>query len=227
MMSWNDNTCSHLAESFKEMAMQRAKTAKLRGYEKFCQAKSQSRMLEPNATKAFLKELKISMTPQVDTFMEECLEQKLMDMEFPRLFAELRHDLSASGNTIWDFQRTFEKYQLHQGEVLYYSQLRKSSARSNSDEITKLWEYFPLHSTVYGTLKALSHVFGMHFLEILPTDHKEHFAKLVSEYEARDWGKTHTLDKHHPLRIFQVSETSQQRSHPFGYLVLNVLERAR
>jgi len=225
---WDQNACQELAPLFKDMMQMRATLARLNGFNSFFELGSISKMMDQKSVKLFLDKLKDKLTPHITSYMEDLLEMKLKDMDIANSFSEVRRGLQKHGQTISDFQEFHGvDYQLHWGEVAYYSRLQVQK-NVFSDESIDYSEYFELKSTVRKLLPVFGHVFGLRFAEIT-TDglHSQPYGELISRYLEGAKVNSKSFDRE-KLLVFDVYDTTPEDGTAFlGVLVLDLIKRDR
>lgn len=117
LVTWEQDTCKDLAQSFKEMVVSRATIARLAGFKSYFHCRSQSKMMTTRSVELFLKDLKSRLDPPLSAFMEQIFEQKAKDLKPDFSIRELRNSLKYYGNTIRDFQNSHPATQINWGDV--------------------------------------------------------------------------------------------------------------
>jgi hypothetical protein len=222
LISWNQNTCTDLAGSFKEMLLSRAAIARMSGYKSYFeyQSHSTSKMLSPRSVKYFLERLRSQIAPHIDSAVEDMAKQKIRDLELGDIADEnLRDLLERMGKSIQDFQKFHTRAQINWGDVSYYTTLKTNAAILGSKG-ESFQDYFPLEHTVHKLLPIFGDLLGMEFVEIFPGSND--YAVVVSQYLQY----TKVLEREASVSVFTVrDDTSISEGAIIGYLVLDLVER--
>ncbi|PVH79589.1 zincin [Cadophora sp. DSE1049] len=158
-------------EEFDALIKARAKYANLFGVKNYMDLRSRWKMLDTNSANAFLTEIKDAMAPYIHANNEDMLEAKMKEQGRDISFEKLRSHPNYNARTARDFQDSRPEYRLHTGDILYYSR-RKIREDVWGTDSPFLESYFPTLSTSRRMVRILGHLFGVDFVEILPSQSK-------------------------------------------------------
>lgn len=77
---WDQNSCSHLSNKFKELLIVRAKIARLSGFKNYFEYRSVGKMLDSKSASKFMDNLRSKMAPRIDSHLKKILTLKLQGM---------------------------------------------------------------------------------------------------------------------------------------------------